>query len=998
MKTKTMIKRLGVALVYLFLMMMTVTGYSQLVAGSQVTLSMQNVVYTSNTVEYDLYLKNTSTAAISSLKLAAYNGNVRFSPALLPSGATMTMTMVTQPSATGNFPTLANLVPAYLAATQQCKWTETIQSLASGNCVSMPSNVDMKFARFRLTSSLPFVEGTAVSYFFQTTSTGGYQVNTATTYGNANISSGAQTLAAGGTPPYLILGGPYSIPVPVSTICATTGSVSNATTVTCFGGNNGSATVTMSPVPTLSAVTYTVDGGASTAATLAAGLTAGVHSVVVSNAGCANVTVPVTISGPASALTTSTTATACDTYTWSVSGLTYTTSGAYTFNTVNGSGCTVENTLTLTINNSTTTSLTATACDTYTWAANGLTYATSGVYTNTTTNAAGCPNVATLNLTINNSTTTSLTATACDTYTWAANGMTYTTSGVYTNTTTNAAGCPNVETLTLTINNSTTTSSSATACDTYTWAANGTTYTTSGVYTATTTNAAGCPNVETLTLTINVSTTTYYADADGDGYGNAASSVLACTQPLGYVLNNTDCNDSNPAAYQTGLLFVDADGDHYTVGASTSVCYGATVPAGYSATSLGADCDDTNGSINSGMVEILYNGIDDNCNGALDEGHQIVTQVLATQCGTTIATMSSSIGCNSILGATGYRFRVKNTLTNVVQIIDRPSNWFQLNQLATYDYGTPYLIDVMVQKAGVWLGYYGTSCTVSSPAISLPGSGASVIASQCGVTLPFISSIIYTNILSGVTGYRFKVTNTATSAVQIIDRTPHWFSMKMLPSYTYGVTYLVEVAVKTTGAYSAYGSPCSVTTPAPTTLNATSCGATIATKSTVVYATSQDMVTSWRFQITNTVTNVSQVIDRPLAWFQFNMITYSPSTVYDVRIAVQSTGTFSAFGEACQVTSPATTKAAITTTFSDEFRVVAVPNPFTNSFGLDLKSFNESNVEVKIYDMIGKLLEVRDVQFADVQTQSMGDKYPSGVYNVIVTQGDNVKTLRVIKR
>jgi len=42
---------------------------------------------------------------------------------------------------------------------------------------------------------------------------------------------------------------------------------------------------------------------------------------------------------------------------------------------------------------------------------------------------------------------------------------------------------------------------------------------------------------------------TFYRDADSDGYGNAASSVQACSAPAGYVANNTDCNDTNGAIH-----------------------------------------------------------------------------------------------------------------------------------------------------------------------------------------------------------------------------------------------------------------------------------------------------------------------------------------------------------------------------------------------------------------------------------------------------------------
>ncbi len=40
----------------------------------------------------------------------------------------------------------------------------------------------------------------------------------------------------------------------------------------------------------------------------------------------------------------------------------------------------------------------------------------------------------------------------------------------------------------------------------------------------------------------------WYQDADGDGLGNSAVTQMACAQPVGYVANSVDCNDSNPLA------------------------------------------------------------------------------------------------------------------------------------------------------------------------------------------------------------------------------------------------------------------------------------------------------------------------------------------------------------------------------------------------------------------------------------------------------------------
>ena len=339
---------------FLILAMVSIAGRGQ-VSGAQYTMSIATASATQNTIDVTLTVSATNPSP--GLRFSGFSTSINFNPAII-NGGTISASYVggrSQQLASANL--AQNSIGV---ATVGSIRLATVQ-LAGSSSIDLAQGSSLTLGTWRISNTANWATDNANLWLQNTLVTG--KTNSAVLgfpYG-ASTPQYTYTTTLPASSPGLILGhtqaSPYSLGV--GQLCASSAAQTATTGVTCFGGSNGTSTITLSPVPSVASITYTVDGGSSQSATLVdgaftvTGLSAANHTVVISNAGCSNVTATgVTVEGPLE-LTNSTTVSTCDSYVWSVNGETYTESGTYTGTTTNESGCTVNETLNLTINNNT---------------------------------------------------------------------------------------------------------------------------------------------------------------------------------------------------------------------------------------------------------------------------------------------------------------------------------------------------------------------------------------------------------------------------------------------------------------------------------------------------------------------------------------------------------------------------------------------------------------------------------------------------------------------
>ncbi|MBC7642713.1 MAG: T9SS type A sorting domain-containing protein, partial [Flavobacterium sp.] len=294
----------------------------------------------------------------------------------------------------------------------------------------------------------------------------------------------------------------------------------------------------------------------------------------------------------------------------------------------------------------------------------------------------------------------------------------------------------------------------------------------------------------------------------------------------------------------------------------------------------------------------------------------------------------------------------------------------------------------------------------------------------CGNTLPRIDHNITGSGVGGATGYYWSVTNSSTNQTVTFTTIPMSMSLRNLSTYSslssnfnstfisYNTQYSIQVGAIINGQVN-LGDPCIVTTPplkifysynqaSPT------CGGILPIKNPRIECTNLLLSPLNRWTILKLDgSNSSITFDVNGGWFNFvnglpfasNFIT--PNTPY--RFTVSNIGPDSLAGVPslpCEFTTFSTVQrqGSQSTNQVSISNTSITPNPFSESFKVNIDTIKNENLEIKSYDMLGKLIETFNVTSQEVNELELGKNYKIGLYNIIITRDNESENFKIIKK
>ncbi|MEW6470259.1 MAG: PKD domain-containing protein [Bacteroidota bacterium] len=181
----------------------------------------------------------------------------------------------------------------------------------------------------------------------------------------------------------------------------------------------------------------------------------------------------------------------------------------------------------------------------------------------------------------------------------------------------------------------------------------------------------------------------------------------------------------------------------------------------------------------------------------------------------------------------------------------------------------------------------------------------------CGITLTSLNQQVYCVAVTNANNYQYRVNGTNVSNY-VYTRGNYLtnFDLTLIPGVQYGATYSVEVRARVGTTWGAYSTVCTLTTPAvipSTQLQPAYCGITLSSLSQQVYCDAVTGASNYQYRLNGPgLTNYVYTRGNNLTNFAMSWVTGAQyGGTYSVEVRSYVGGIWSAYGAACNLTTPA---------------------------------------------------------------------------------------------
>ena len=272
-----------------------------------------------------------------------------------------------------------------------------------------------------------------------------------------------------------------------------------------------------------------------------------------------------------------------------------------------------------------------------------------------------------------------------------------------------------------------------------------------------------------------------------------------------------------------------------------------------------------------------------------------------------IPSPATTITCSTVTGVTQYQFTISASGFGTVGTLTKSVNNFRLDELPSPHPIIGQVYSVEVRTRNTPNGVFSDAGNICSVRLAIPTTTLS--NADCGRTINYLQQdTLHANIVPGAEAYRYRIVDGATTIIDSVmnPSTYNGITLRKFPAIQYCTTYQISVQVRVNGAWSEWGTPCTITTVCEpiTELRDGFINSNIASCATNLYVNSIIYATPYQYRVTGP--NVNEILQMTGSQFRLSYLTQVANleygNTYSIECRVFVNGSWCPWGPARNVT------------------------------------------------------------------------------------------------